>query len=137
MILNNKEYINLLFKEALKVRENAYVPYSKFKVGAAILTEKGNIYTGCNVENSSFGLTICAERNAVFKAISNGENKFKYMIVVADTKEPVSPCGACRQVVSEFGDFEIILSNLNGDFKYTSVKELLPYNFSEEHLNEK
>jgi cytidine deaminase len=137
MILNNKEYVNILFKEALKVRENAYVPYSKFKVGAAILTEKGNIYTGCNVENSSFGLTVCAERNAVFKAVSNGEKNFRCMVVVADTKEPVSPCGACRQVVSEFGDFEIILSNLNGDFKYTSVKELLPYNFSEEHLNEK
>lgn len=115
-----------LVKIAQKARENAYAPYSKFKVGAALETKTGKIYTGANVENSSFGLSMCAERIAIFKAVSEGEKEFKRLAIVADTKDVVSPCGACRQVMSEFGNFKVILSNLNGEVKLTSVEKLLP-----------
>lgn len=115
-----------LVKIAQEARENAYAPYSKFKVGAALETKTGKIYTGANVENSSFGLSMCAERIAIFKAVSEGEKEFKRLAIVADTKDVVFPCGACRQVMSEFGNFEVILSNLNGEVKLTSVEKLLP-----------
>ena len=91
-----------LLAAALAARENAYAPYSKFKVGAAVETADGHIFTGCNVENASYGLTCCAERNAVFAAIGSGARSFKALCVVADTEEPVAPCGACRQVLAEF-----------------------------------
>ncbi len=115
-----------LVRIAKKARENAYAPYSKFKVGAALETKTGKIYTGANVENSSFGLSMCAERIAIFKAVSEGEREFKRLAIVADTKDVVFPCGACRQVMSEFGNFEVILSNLKEKVKLTSVEELLP-----------
>ena len=122
--------INKLIEKAKMARENAYVPYSNFKVGAVLETESGKIFTGANVENSSFGLSMCAERVAIFKAVSEGETKFKRMIIIADTKDVVSPCGACRQVMSEFGNFEVILSNMKGKMKVTDVESLLPMAFN-------
>jgi len=129
------EVIRQLYEQALRVRENAYVPYSGFKVGAALLGKSGKIFTGCNVENVSYGLTVCAERNAFFKAVSEGETSFAVLLVVADTPQPVSPCGACRQVMAEFGDFEVILSNLSYQIKRMFVHELLPYSFDKDNLN--
>ena len=123
--MNAKELIEM----AKKARENAYAPYSKFKVGAAILTEDENVYTGVNVENASYGLTVCAERVALFKAVSDGKKSFKAIAVVADTEKPIPPCGACRQVLSEFGDMEVIMANLKGDFKVARLKDLLPESF--------
>jgi len=122
-------YAKELIERAKKARENAYAPYSKFKVGAAILTEDGEVYTGVNVENASFGLTVCAERVALFKAVSVGKRSFKAIAVVADTEEPVPPCGACRQVLSEFGDMEVIMANLKGDVKIARLRDLLPDSF--------
>jgi len=122
-------YAKELIERAKKARENAYAPYSKFKVGAAILTEDGEVYTGVNVENASFGLTVCAERVALFKAVSDGKRSFKAIAVVADTEEPVPPCGACRQVLSEFGDMEVIMANLKGDVKIARLRDLLPDSF--------
>ena len=118
-----------LIEKAKRVRENAYAPYSNFKVGAAILTEDGEVYTGVNVENASFGLTVCAERVAVFKAISEGKRSFKAIAIVADTEDPVPPCGACRQVLAEFGDMDVIMANLKGDVKIARLKDLLPHSF--------
>ncbi|MBO1005952.1 cytidine deaminase [Pseudogracilibacillus auburnensis] len=120
-----------LIEEATKARENAYVPYSSFKVGAALLANSGKIYSGCNIENSSFSLTCCAERTAIFKAISEGEKNFQAMAVIADSKGAVSPCGACRQVMAEFftEDVTIYLTNLTGKTKEITVAELLPYSF--------
>lgn len=104
---------NLLIKEAKKVRKNAYTPYSKFKVGAAVVCSSGKIYTGCNVENASFGLTICAERNAIASAVASGEKKITAIAIVADTDILTPPCGACRQVIYEFGKTAtVLLANL-------------------------
>lgn len=121
--------IQELIKKAKDAKEKAYAPYSNFKVGAAVETESGKIYTGCNVENSSFGLSMCAERIAIFKAVSEGETKFKKMAIVANTKGPVSPCGACRQVMAEFGNFDVILANDDGKIDQTDVERLLPGSF--------
>ncbi|WP_456398487.1 cytidine deaminase [Mesoaciditoga sp.] len=115
-----------LIEIAKKARENAYAPYSNFKVGAALETKSGKIYTGANVENSSFGLSMCAERIAIFKAVSEGEREFKRLAVIANTKDVVSPCGACRQVMAEFGNFEVVLANTSGKIKITDVSSLLP-----------
>lgn len=123
-----------LLAAALAARENAYAPYSKFKVGAAVETADGHIFTGCNVENASYGLTCCAERNAVFAAIGSGARSFKDLCVVADTEEPVAPCGACRQVLAEFPFEKIILANCKGLTKVMTVAELLPYGFGPEAL---
>lgn len=127
-----------LIAEAKIAREKAYVPYSKFKVGAALLAEDGTVYHGCNIENAAYSMTNCAERTAFFKAISEGNMKFTKLAVVADTDGPVSPCGACRQVIAEFcpKDMEVILTNMNGDIQQTTVAELLPGAFSPEDLNE-
>ena len=119
-----------LLEAALVVRERAYAPYSKFLVGAAVRAESGKIYTGCNVENASYGLTVCAERNALFSAVGAGERKFTALCVVGDTEEPISPCGACRQVVAEFKVPRIILANLKGDVKEYTLEELLPLSFN-------
>ena len=119
-----------LLEAALVARERAYAPYSKFLVGAAVRAESGKIYTGCNVENASFGLTVCAERNALFAAAGAGERKFTALCVVGDTEEPISPCGACRQVMAEFKVSCIILANLQGDVKEYTLEELLPYGFT-------
>lgn len=116
-----------LIAAARQAREQAYVPYSRFPVGAALITEDGTLYTGCNIENASFGLTNCAERTALFKMVSEGQRKFTAIAVVADTDGPVSPCGACRQVLTEFGpDARVYLTNLHGDVTETTVAELLP-----------
>lgn len=127
-----------LIQEAIKVRVHAYVPYSTFKVGAALLTHDDKVYHGCNVENASFGLTNCAERTAIFKAVSEGVKQFKAIAVVADTKGPVPPCGACRQVLFEFCEKEMVvyLSNLNGNVTVTTVGELLPGAFVLEERND-
>ena len=119
-----------LLEAALAARECAYAPYSKFLVGAAVRAESGKIYTGCNIENASYGLTVCAERNALFSAVGAGERKFTALCVVGDTEEPISPCGACRQVMAEFKVPCIILANLKGDVKEYTLEELLPYGFT-------
>ncbi len=123
-----------LVEIAKKARENAYAPYSNFKVGAAILTEDGKVFTGANVENASYGLSICAERVALFKAVSEGYRKFKMIAVVADTERPVPPCGACRQVLAEFGDMEVVMANLKGEMKTWKLSELLPEAFTPDDL---
>ena len=116
-----------LEKVARKVRERAYAPYSNFQVGAALESTSGKVFTGCNVENISYGLTICAERNAVFAAIAVGVRSFRRIVVVADSKQPVTPCGACRQVLSEFSeDMEIISINLQSQKYSAKLSELLP-----------
>ncbi len=130
--------INRLIEAAKMARERAYVPYSKFKVGAALLTQEGKIYHGCNIENAAYSMCNCAERTALFKAYSEGDKLFKILCVVADTKRPVPPCGACRQVIAELcsADMKIILTNLQGDIEETTVKKLLPGAFSAEDLDE-
>ncbi|GKT23751.1 Cytidine deaminase, homotetrameric like protein [Aduncisulcus paluster] len=121
-----------LLDKALAASKKAYCPYSHFSVGACVETETGDIFEGCNVENASYGLSNCAERTAIFSAVSHGMKKIKTIAVIADTKGPVSPCGACRQVISEFADESttIILANTRGDVAVMSVKDLLPYGFS-------
>ena len=118
-----------LIDAAIQAREKAYVPYSKFKVGAAVLTKSGIIVSGCNVENASYGLSNCAERTAIFKAVSEGEQEFSVIAVAADTERPVAPCGACRQVIAEFGINKIIMCNLKGEQLVMNLEELLPYSF--------
>ncbi|MEG6567393.1 cytidine deaminase [Thermoanaerobacterium saccharolyticum] len=121
-----------LLEAAKGARDSAYAPYSKFKVGACVITKSGKIYKGCNIENSSYGLTNCAERTALFSAYANGDREIEAIAVVADTDEPVSPCGACRQVMYELGgeDMTVILGNIKGDFVVKKAKDLLPYAFS-------
>lgn len=121
-----------LLEEAAKAREFAYVPYSKFQVGAALIAKDGKVFHGCNIENASYGMTNCAERTALFNAYSEGVTQFDTLVVVADTEGPVSPCGACRQVISELCDseMEVILTNLKGDIQRILVKDLLPGAFS-------
>ena len=116
-----------LIDAALRVREHAHAPFSKFKVGAALADNDGKIYTGCNVENATYGLTICAERVAMFKAISEGARKFRRIAVAADTPVLTPPCGACRQILWEFcGDIEVILTNLQGKTESLRLKDLFP-----------
>ncbi|MBO2531434.1 cytidine deaminase [Planifilum fulgidum] len=126
----------MLLAEARRAREHAYVPYSRFPVGAALLTDDGAVFRGCNVENASYGLTNCAERTALFKAVSEGKRRFAALAVIADTPGPVAPCGACRQVMAELcpPDMKVYLANLKGDWKETTVKELLPDSFGREEL---
>lgn len=121
-----------LIEAAERTRELAYVPYSTFKVGAALKTKAGNIYTGCNIENAAYTMACCAERTAIFKAISEGEREFTHIAVTADTEDVVSPCGACRQVMAEFFTEEvtIYLSNLKGKVKQTTLEALLPNYFT-------
>ena len=112
---------------ARAVRDRAHAPYSHFQVGAALESENGKVFSGCNVENISYGLTICAERNAVFAAVASGSRAFRRIVIVADSKEPVTPCGACRQVLSEFSEnMEVISVNLEGKEFRASLTELLP-----------
>ena len=118
--------ISSLIDAAIEARLAAYAPYSKFQVGAALVSESGEIFTGCNVENLSYGLTICAERNAIFAAVAAGTQRFSAIAVVADSDKAISPCGACRQVMCEFGDFPVILANLHGEVVQSTVDELLP-----------
>lgn len=126
-----------LMKIARKARQNAYAPYSHFAVGAALLAESGRVYTGCNIENASYGLTCCAERNAIFAAVGAGERRFKMLAVAADSHEPVAPCGACRQVIAEFGIPLVVMGNLKESTKTMTAEELLPYGFGQESMNNK
>ena len=123
-----------LQKAAIKAMENAYVPYSHFKVGAALLLKDGSIVLGCNVENASYGLCNCAERTALFKAYSDGVKKDDILAIsiAGATDTPISPCGACRQVMAELLNPEtpVYLTNVKGDLKEMTVEELLPYSFS-------
>jgi len=124
-----------LIEAALQARENAHAPYSKFKVGAAIEDETGRIHTGCNVENATYGLTICAERVAVFKAVSEGARKFRRIAVAADTEVLTPPCGACRQILWEFcGDIEVILANPRGKTETLRLRDLFPRPFDASYL---
>jgi cytidine deaminase len=123
------EYDRLL-EAARLVRLNAHAPFSGFQVGAALETVDGQVITGCNVENATYGLTVCAERVAVFKAISEGHRRFIRVAVVADTDQPTPPCGACRQILWEFGgDLEVILGNLDAQTARHRLAELLPFPF--------
>lgn len=124
-----------LVAAAKQARENAHAPYSNFRVGAALRAKSGQVYTGCNVENSTYGLTVCAERVAIFKAISEGERGFDAIAVVADTPALTPPCGACRQLIWEFcGDVDIILSNLKGQVEVVRTSAILPRPFDSSFL---
>ncbi len=124
-----------LIAAARQARENAHAPYSNFRVGAALRAQSGRIYTGCNIENASYGLTLCAERVAIFKAVSEGERGFEAIAVVADTDKLTPPCGACRQIIWEFcGDVEVILANLKGKVERERAAKLLPRAFDSSFL---
>lgn len=124
-----------LIGKAKQAREFAYAPYSKFKVGSAVMSSDGKVFTGCNVENASYGLTICAERNAIFKAVSAGVKKIKAIAVVLDAPEYGAPCGACRQVIYEFSNTaDVIMATVNGKYKVVKITDLLPYAFGPENL---
>jgi len=124
-----------LAEKAVEAKSKALPTYSNFHVGAALLTEDDKIYTGCNIESSSYSLTICAERTAIFKAISEGERKFKAIAVAGDTEGFISPCGACRQVISDLcGDIDVVLVNSKNETKVMKTSELLPFAFSDNDL---
>lgn len=129
--------IEELASEAKQAMKMAYVPYSKFPVGAALEAQDGTIYHGCNIENSSYGLSNCAERTAIFKAVSEGVTSFKSITVIGDTAGPIAPCGSCRQVIAEFcaPNMPVYLTNLKGDVHQTTVEQLLPGAFSKEDLD--
>ena len=122
---------------AIAARERAHAPLSRFKVGAALETADGAIVTGCNVENATYGLTICAERLAMFKAVSDGHRRFTRVVVAADTPNPTPPCGACRQILWEFGgDLEVILADLTGEKRRYRLKDLFPEPFDASFLDD-
>jgi len=129
---------NALQSAAVQVRARAYAPYSKFSVGAALLGDDGRIFTGCNVENASYGLCVCAERNAVFAAVAAGVRTFHAIAIVSSAQEPVTPCGACRQVLAEFApSFEVRCYGNDGTEKQYTTASLLPHAFSDEALRTK
>lgn len=124
-----------LVDSAIKAKQNALPTYSKFFVGAAILTNDKKVYTGSNIESSSYSLTICAERTAIFKAVSEGERKFEAIAVAGDTKDFISPCGACRQVISDLcGEIDVILVNGDGNYVVKKTSDLLPFAFGNKDL---
>jgi cytidine deaminase len=128
--------ISDLIREAEHARLNARAAHSGFKVGAALETRKGKVFCGCNVENSTYGLTVCAERVAIWKALSEGESAFRRMALVAESENLTPPCGACRQIIWEYcGDIEIILSNLRGKRASYRMSELFPQPFDDRFLN--
>lgn len=127
---------NELLNKARQACENAYAPYSKYRVGAAVLWDSGEITTGANVENASYGLTVCAERNAVGAGIGRGERRIRAVAVAVPAEDMPTPCGACRQVIREFAeDCDFLLVNGRGDTRKTSLNELLPDSFGPEFLN--
>lgn len=132
----DQEIKEKMFKKAKKAQKNAYVPYSEFPLGAAVLTEDGSIYTGVNIENASFSLTNCAERSAIFTAVSQGKKKIEALLIVSSTENPVPPCGACRQVIQEFadGDIEVVMMTEDGKEQTMTSKELLPGAFSNQDM---
>ncbi|WP_294001673.1 cytidine deaminase [uncultured Megasphaera sp.] len=123
-----------LIRAARDVQERAYAPYSHFRVGAALLGEDGTVYTGCNVENASYGLTICAERNAIFHAVACGCRHFTALLITGDSKDLTAPCGACRQVMAEFSIPEIILVRPDDSYETFTLQQLLPLNFDESSM---
>lgn len=135
MTLNEKEILDYI-DEINLLLEKAYVPYSKFPVAALLIDNNGKKHKGVNVENASFGLTLCAERNAITTAVTENMKKIKVLVVTGNTPEPISPCGACRQVIREFSDNDtvIILANKDKKYKITLLEELLPYSFGPEDL---
>uniref|UniRef100_A0A674MQF1 Cytidine deaminase n=1 Tax=Takifugu rubripes TaxID=31033 RepID=A0A674MQF1_TAKRU len=139
MTVSCADLIKELVSKCLQARNAAYCPYSRFPVGAALLTPDGAIITGCNVENASFGLTVCAERVAVQRAVVEGYRKFTAIAVSCDIEDSfVGPCGACRQVLMEFGsDWVVYLTKPDGTYRETSLRELLPLAFSPQHLAKK
>lgn len=124
-----------LIAKAIEAKKNSYAPYSNFHVGAAVLTKSGKAYTGCNIENVSFGATNCAERTAIFKAVSEGETEFESIAIVGENGDYLPPCGVCLQVMAEFGSYtmKIIMANSTNDYKLINLGELLPKAFSAEH----
>ena len=128
-----EQYKDILDR-AFEVMEKAYAPYSKYHVGACVKTKDGKYHVGANIENASYGLTNCAERTAIFKAVSEGQTKFKALAVVADTEGPCAPCGACRQVISEFEIPRIIMANLRGDYTVVELEGLLPFRFGADNI---
>lgn len=123
-----------LIREAIKAKKNAYVPYSEFKVGAALLTEDGKIYSGCNIENAAYTPSVCAERTAIFKAVSEGAKEIKAIAIVAGSNMSY-PCGVCRQVIKEFGEDAIIIVAISEEeYKEYTLDDLLPYSFGPEDL---
>jgi cytidine deaminase len=131
----SEESLRSLIESATKARLHSVAPFSNFLVGAAVRTESGKIYTGCNVESASYGLTVCAERVAIWKALSEGERLFTELAVVADTEPLTPPCGTCRQIIWEFcKNSTIVLANLNGGRETVSMKELLPRAFDARFL---
>lgn len=124
-----EQELQKLIQAAIEMRKQSYSPYSNFAVGAAVLSNDGYIYGGCNIENASYGLTNCAERTAIFNAVSDGKRNISAIAVVADTDRPCSPCGACRQVIGEFKIPCIIMANLKGEYKTVTLEELLPFSF--------
>lgn len=135
-IILTEDEIKKYIKEVNTVLEKAYVPYSKFPVAALLIDENNNKHVGVNVENASYGLGICAERNVIPTAVTQGMKKIKLLVVTGGTPEPISPCGACRQVISEFSDEEtvIILTNKEEKYNIWNIKELLPYSFGPNDL---
>jgi len=129
-----EQELQKLIQAAIETRKQSYSPYSNFAVGAAVLSNDGYIYGGCNIENASYGLTNCAERTAIFNAVSDGKRNISAIAVVADTDRPCSPCGACRQVIGEFKIPCIIMANLKGEYKKVTLEELLPFSFSNTDL---
>ena len=124
-----------LMQKAIEMLDRAYIPYSHFPVGAALECEDGTVYTGCNFENSSFGLTICAERTAIFKAVSEGHRDFDTLVIAGRSDDYCVPCGTCRQVMMEFApDLTVICLNKNGESRKFTLKELLPYGFDHSWL---
>lgn len=133
----NRINYRVLIDKAQKAKSFALPVYSGFYVGAALLTDKNKIFTGCNVESSSYSLTICAERTAIFKAVSEGERKFKAIAVAADTENFISPCGACRQVISDIcGEIDVIMINSKGKHIIKKTSELLPFAFGDKDLKQ-
>ncbi len=129
---------DVLIATATEARTRAFAPYSKFQVGAALEAEDGTLVTGCNVESASYGLTMCAERVAVFAGVARGFRCFRRVAIVADTATPTPPCGACRQILWEFApDAEVILANLTGTIQRFTMRELLPHGFDAKQLGEK
>ncbi len=133
----DKQLKEKMIKKAKEAWNNAYAPYSSFPVGVALLTTEGKIFTGCNIENAAFGLTNCAERTAIFKAVSEGYRDFQALLLITDTDDPVFPCGSCRQVIREFeGKMEIILINFKGDEIEVNSDQLLPGAFGKGDLED-
>jgi cytidine deaminase len=125
-----EDKIQELIRQAVSAKQRAYAPYSNYRVGAAVYGETGRVYSGCNIENASFGATICAERTAIFKAVSEGERKLLGLALVADDKESISPCGICRQVMAEFGlTMPVYMAMSDGSYEVMTVEELLPRSF--------